>query len=141
MSGKVIVRGSYPRHVKTMQTGLDSHLNGILLKNSRDSHMHRHHIPHLFNFQNILFLFCYKDKNKVILIYYNQKIVFTSSPMHTQKTPKFLSCARYCLIMVVVILNTHRITFNLQKGLLSSSSNKPRLLKHRHIVICPKPCS
>lgn len=65
MSGKVIVRGSYPRHVKTMQTGLDSHLNGILLKNSRDSHMHRHHIPHLFNFQNILFYSAIKIKIKL----------------------------------------------------------------------------
>lgn len=41
MSEKVIVWGSYPRHIRTGQTGLDSQ-NRILLRNSRDSHMHAH---------------------------------------------------------------------------------------------------
>lgn len=115
MSGKVIAQGSYPRHVKTTQTGLDSLLNGILLKNSRDSHMHRHTYCIYLAFRiHCNFLFCYKDKNKVTSIYYNQKVVFTSSSMHTHKTPKFLFlCQVLCSIMVMIIPNTHQIKFNL----------------------------
>lgn len=85
MSGKVIAQGSYPRHVKTTQTGLDSLLNGILLKNSRDSHMHRHTYRIYLAFRiHFNFLFCYKDKNKVTSIYYNQKVFLLHQCIHTQ---------------------------------------------------------
>lgn len=100
MSGKVIVRGSYPRSVKTMQTGLDSHLNGILLKNSRDSHMHRH-TCHIYLTFRIHFLFFYKELSYFNTLQSNTFLLLRQC-IHTQKYPNSYFVPSICLMMVII---------------------------------------